>query len=458
MTVNYSKSLTPLYVYPKICKYTDKIDEAEKFVSPLNYLDTEINEELLIYIHIPFCKNLCLYCAYYKEQTNKYSEKEINTLVNYFIDELRLYSKYNFFSNKKVKAIQFGGGTPSDISTELIAKLISAIHKYFDTSECKFIGLEGNASSLNELDRLIKLKSYGVTKISFGIQTFNETIRKKLNINAKVEDIYETMDKIKKAGIHQIAVDIMYNLPDQNQEQLLNDIKNCIALRPEYIDLYGLNIFPNTYFKNIIDERKVFDEFPDDKKNIEYYQMAKKVLLDSGYNQSMVFTFTRNGLESSIYERLFFSANVLGIGPSARSYLNGLNFRNYSTIEDYRRYISKLILPIECGNYASEDEKADRKTVFFPNLLKYSKQNDYEKWKEHFAFLIKEGLVKESADAFELTDEGCIWPGNISRLFFSNLQIEKHNSSFFESVVRNDNPYNQDKMGIMINKNNTKYE
>ncbi|GAE88498.1 MULTISPECIES: coproporphyrinogen-III oxidase family protein [Acetivibrio] len=446
--VNFRKSLTPLYVYPKICKYSDIIEDAESFLKPLNDGDIGENNELLVYIHIPFCKNLCLYCSYYKEPLHQYTDNVIEELIESYIKEIEMYANFGFFRNKVLKAIQIGGGTPTDIDTKLIVRLIDTVKAYFGTSQCELIGMEGNAATLQNLDSLKNLQKAGVSKISFGVQTFNEELRKKLNIKTKIDDIYSAAYNIKLAGINQIAVDLMINLPDQTEEQLLEDAQKIVAIDPDYIDVYGLNVFPNTRFKKILDGKTLFEEFPDDMRYLKAYQTIKRELLRYGYQQVMVFTYAKPGLKASIYERLFFSSNLLGIGPSSRSYLSGISFRNVSSVDGYLQSISKGKFPIECGNYASENEKDERKVVFFPNLLKCKKYDGIEKWEKEFNYLIKKGLVKELDDCYVLTDEGCLWPGNISRMFFSDEQIRKHNVSFFQSVINKDNPYNQDKMGI----------
>ena len=445
--ISFKKSLTPLYVYPKICKYTDRIDDVNTFLSPLISCDTPEDNELLLYFHIPFCKCLCTYCSYYKEILSKYSCNEIENLIECYIKEIKMYKKYNFFKNKKCKAIQIGGGTPTDIDTKLLVKLIDCVKEEFDTSECELIAIEGNAASLQDTKKIQILKKAGVSKISYGVQTFNENIRKKLNIKASIDDVYAASKNIKALGI-EVAVDLMFNLPDQTEDQLIEDIEKCIDLDPDYIDIYGLNIFPNTKFKKILDSKQMFEEFPDDDRYIKAYKTLKKAFSDAGYQQSMVFTFTKPNVNASIYEKNFFSSNLLGIGPSSRSYLDGISFRNVSSISDYTEMINLGNVPIECGNYATDEEKEGRKVVFFPNLLECKKYSGIEKWNEEFDLLKEKGLIIDEGDKYVLTDEGCLWPGNISRLFFSEGQIEKHNVSFFKSVINKDNPYNQDKMGI----------
>jgi oxygen-independent coproporphyrinogen-3 oxidase len=305
--------------------------------------------------------------------------------------------------------------------------------------------------SLQDPVKLKALKARGVKRFSFGVQTFNERIRKKLGIRAKISDIFKAVEAIKEADFKDYSLDIMYNLPEQTMEDIANDLEMVERLNPIYVDAYNLNIFPNTKFKEVIDRGNYFSSKPNDENEITMFKEIMAVMKDKGYNQVMVNTFSKTRTKPVItLDMCLNGSRVLGIGPSARSYLSGYNYRNIPSLEEYAKKIQTGDFAVIAGNTATAEEQTERQMVFFPayTYIKKSEVDNYERFAPEIQFLINHAYAEDNGSYIRLTDEGKIWPGNISALFFNEKQRRKSNISFLNAYKYKENPYNQDKMGI----------
>lgn len=447
----FKKRLTEVWIYPQICKYQDKIDNVSHY---LRFLDSaSTNKEVLIYIHIPFCEGFCFYCSYYKTPLLKYSYEERKEIFAAYKTEIENYARKNYFKDTFVKAIQFGGGTPSSVEPEFIEQLIKTLQDNFNTEKCEMISMEGNVLSLQDPVKLKALKARGVKRFSFGVQTFNERIRKKLGIRAKISDIFKAVEAIKEADFKDYSLDIMYNLPEQTMEDIANDLEMVERLNPIYVDAYNLNIFPNTKFKEVIDRGNYFSSKPSDENEIAMFKEIMSIMKRKKYKQVMVNTFSKYNERPVITLDMYLNgSNVIGIGPSARSYFKRRNYRNIPSIEEYVKKIDAGEFPVAAGNVATPDEQMERKMVFFPiyTYIKKSEINHFEHFASRIQFLIEKGYAEDDGTFLRLTDEGKVWPGNISTLFFNQKQRRKNNISFLNAYKHKENPYNQDKMGISI--------
>ncbi len=452
MIINeFRNRLTEVLFYPKLCKYEDYLPNIPEFLQNIERNDFESEENLVVYIHIPFCNRFCFYCSYYKESVSKYDENAIRQYFVAICKELEMYSSFRYFVNKKVKAIQFGGGTPSLIEPHLLQMVIQKIKDNFDCTECTSITMEGNAVSLLENNKIERYKEIGIQRLSIGVQTFNEHLRKKLNIETTIGQIYEMTQQIKKAGYQDYSMDLMYNLPGETIDQIEMDIRLIDQLEPRYIDIYSLNIFPNTRLKQMIDKGNYFDGKPTDHNNNLMTERVINTFNSLGYNQVMAFTYSKKENNCPAHVDIFFNGgNVLGIGPSARSYLSGVNFRNITNIKSYLERVMQGAYPLECGIVVPDEEKNRKKMVFFPLYLKIRKSEiiDIDIYKDTIHALIKLGYLLEDKNFLYISQEGKKWIGNIATCFFSKEEKEKHNLSFMNSLKENENPYNQDKMWV----------
>ena len=368
LNTSIDKRANLTWFYPRICVYQDKIDDQDKYFDFLNN-ETE-DRELSIYIHIPFCDSFCAYCACFKELSSLYNDDEKMEYVDALVKEMKMYSNKTFFKNKKIDYVQFGGGTPSCLSIDMFKKIIGALRQYFNLSEECHISLEGNVMTLKDMSKLQGLKALGVDRLSFGLQTFNEELRKELNIKAKVSEIYETAKNIREAGFDSFAVDLMYNLPNENMEILKNDLEIIVEkIKPDYIQTYRFNQFHNTVLQKKI-ANGYFNDPPSEKKEYEMFEYIMDYLNAKGYgNQVLVNLFSNQpnpipiGLEYMMGNNKKHSSMTLGLGAGASSFLMKRNYKSVTSVKKYIELVSNGLYPVETGNVASENVDKSRTMV-----------------------------------------------------------------------------------------------
>lgn len=447
------KNLT--WFYPKLCRFQDNKD----FLKQLNTLYNKQgnNRPLLLYIHIPFCASFCSYCACFKENYYSYDYQDREKFTNSIIKEIKYSFNQRYFKDTPVTYILFGGGSPSILETSLLEKIFDAINANCNLSQLKGISFEGNVMSLKDFEKLSMLKEKGVNRVSFGIQTLNLEIRKKLNIKAPIDDIYTCSEMIRKAGIKDFNADIMYNLPDETKENLENDLRIITReIKPTIIQTYRFNLFANTQLEKQL-KKKYFALTPSKEKEMEMFQIINNNLSEEGFdNQLFINMYSKlkgrvdTGIELSIGNNKLYGSNMLGIGPGAMTYLSEKCYRNVCSVSDYITKLEKQNTAIDFGHDISKEELEHRVMVMFPNYM-HMKLNDIpdeQSIRDKVERLAESGYVRKFEDELVLTDQGKLWAGDISAFFYSETEIQRVKKSYIYSLRHGKNPFNQDVMNI----------
>ena len=276
-----------------------------------------------LYIHIPFCKSKCPYCDFFSikmndEEMNRYVDKVIERFDKYCNDDIVLDTVY------------FGGGTPSTLGTERIAKILNTINDKFTVDENAEITMEMNPTSKELIDFTV-LKECGLNRLSIGMQSAVESEMKLLGRTHSQEDVINTVNQAKKSGIDNISLDLIIGVPTQTKESLKNSMDFCKSLNVKHISAYILKIEEGTKFYTIKDSLNM----PSDDEQAEMYMYVSKYLESIGYSQYEISNYSLEGFESrhnTIYCRC---EEYIGIGPSAHSYYNGERFYYNRSFEEF---------------------------------------------------------------------------------------------------------------------------
>lgn len=231
-----------------------------------------MKKELGIYIHIPFCKKKCYYCDFvsYPDKLDleeRYIEAVIRELESYDL------SKYN------ITTLYIGGGTPSYISSKLIAKLLNNIKEKLVLNETKWedieITIEVNPGTVNS-EKLEEYKKSGVNRLSIGLQTTNDKLLEKIGRIHKYQDFLETYNLARKLGFKNINVDLIIGLPEEGISDIKEDLQKIINLNPDHISVYSLIVEEGTKIEKLLNEKKI--TLPDDEKERQMYRYVKNTL------------------------------------------------------------------------------------------------------------------------------------------------------------------------------------
>ncbi len=272
-----------------------------------------------VYIHIPFCKNICSYCDFCKFL---YNEEWANTYLDFLNQEIKEY-----YEGDKVKSIYIGGGTPSSLSISNLNKLFEIV-SHIRTIEDAEITFECNINDIN-LELLEILKNNNVNRLSIGVESFNKKNLKLMNRNHNKKDIYEKINLCKRSGFKNINVDLIYALPEESLFTLKNDLNNMLKLGITHISTYSLIIEEHTMLHN--NKTMPIDELLDYKM---YKHICRK-LKKKGFHHYEVSNFSLPGYESK-HNLVYWDNNeYYGFGLGAHGYINEMRYENTRNFNKY---------------------------------------------------------------------------------------------------------------------------
>ena len=247
-------------------------------------------KELGLYIHIPFCKQKCLYCDFYSMSA---SEELIDRYFNALIKEIKDVGQN--VKDTIIKTIYIGGGTPSYVNCRYIIQTMQTIRDFFSISEEAEITIEVNPGSAS----LEKLKNYiesGINRISIGMQSINNNTLKTIGRIHTWEDFKHTYNFAREAGFKNINIDCMTGLPNQNMQEIEETAKEIIKLSPEHVSVYSLIIEENTQLEKLVSSGQI--KLPEENEEREMYWYIKQALEENGYNQYEISNFSKPNYES----------------------------------------------------------------------------------------------------------------------------------------------------------------
>ena len=268
-----------------------------------------------VYIHIPFCNDICSYCDFCKMYYN-------SNLVDKYFKALNkeINLKYN---NEKINTIYIGGGTPSALNINELKHLFDIL-KIFKTENLEYT-IECNIESITE-DKLILFKQNGINRISIGVQTLNDKYIKYLNRHHNKEMVKSKINLVKKY-IDNINIDLIYAIPDETLEELDEDLEFILSLNVNHISTYSLIIEEHT--KLFIDKTSNIDEELD-------YQMYKLICHKlKNYNHYEISNFSKLGYESKHNLVYWNNLEYYGFGLGASGYINNIRYDNTRSINKY---------------------------------------------------------------------------------------------------------------------------
>jgi oxygen-independent coproporphyrinogen-3 oxidase len=454
-TLNTNQRLREFFYYPKLSNEEDRVLDQRKFAAYLAEPAPAESVDSFIYIHIPFCDYLCHFCPFYKTLNQTTSEETRAAFVRSLIHEIELYSAAPLMAGRRIHWVEFGGGTPTSLSTDQLSAVLRALRSNFDMDGCEFITMEGDALTLQEEDKLVALAELGLNRVSFGVQTFKEPLRRKLGLKPTIDDLYAAAASIRRAGIGEFAVDLLYNLPDQSVEELGTDVRTIFSLDSDYIDTYPLTLWDNSRFKHQVEAGKMYTKRPNDEDNIRMYRLIQQEMEAHGYAAVHSYTFARGHRRYivNVKNHILRDGDMIGLGPSSRGHIRDRQYTNVASIDAYIGSLARDELPVSLGMFVSPQERAHRLMVMFPSLLLAVDESavpHFDRFADTVDALRRDGYLNRRGGQIEMTREGLVWAGNISRLFFSQEQRAKMTRAHLYALRHKVNPYNQDTVGVPV--------
>lgn len=325
-----------------------------------------------LYLHIPFCNGKCPYCDFY-------SVTPKGNVVDKYVDALcREIDK----TDRIFDTVYFGGGTPSQLGADNIAKIMSHIRR---TADCEAT-LECNPSDTGRADSVFdfeKIAESGINRISMGLQSANDCERASLGRRSGCKEVEASIKRIHAAGIDNISLDLMLGIPDQTEESLKNSIEFCKSSGAKHISAYILKIEEGTPFfakKNLL-------SLPDEDKTCDFYLQTVFQLAECGYNQYEISNFSLNGFESRHNLKYWRCEEYLGLGASAHSFVDGKRFYYERSIDDFINGIS----PVDDGEGGDKEE-------YIMLALRLSEGLIFENFKNRFGHSVSENIILKAKE------------------------------------------------------------
>ncbi len=392
----------------------------------------DLGAPIALYVHIPFCLSKCNYCDF---NTYEGIEDLMPTFVDALSTEIELWGER--LNRPGVSTIFFGGGTPSYLHGDAIARLLERVGGSMRVSADAEITLEANP---DDVDR-IKSKRWidaGFNRISIGVQSFHDPILAKLSRRHNSVDAVRAVEAARDAGFANISIDLMFGLPNQSLAVWENTLQRAIELGTEHLSLYGLQVELGTLLYRDVQRGAV--RTPGDDLTADMYELAMDLLGDAGYEQYEISNWAKPGYRSQHNLTYWRNRPYLGVGPGAHSSMFSKRFAN---MKSPRRYIERMgeasyeddagafgiiegdaaidfvevtsqsmemsetmMLGLRLANGVSDEEFRNR----FGTALRFNYGHEIDE-------LIDAGLIEHSVDSIRLTRRGRLLGNNVFERF-----------------------------------------
>ena len=283
-----------------------------------------------VYIHIPFCRKRCYYCDFFKSTDLSLKISLLDGLKR----ELELRSAE--LLSDEITTVYLGGGTPSVLSVDELKDLLINVQSNYQVCADSEITIEANPDDLS-YEKLSALRQMGYNRLSMGIQSFAASDLKRMNRRHGVEEAIQSVKWAKEAGFDNISIDLIYGLPDQNQEEWEHNVRMAIELDVQHISAYNLTYHEGTVFYEQL-KKGILNELSDEL-SIQQFELLIKLLKEDGFEHYEISNFCKPGYYSKHNSAYWKNKKYIGIGPSAHSFDLQTRRWNVSSIPDYLRGI-----------------------------------------------------------------------------------------------------------------------
>ncbi len=395
-----------MYSYPHKTAYRRL--EGISLKEYLPYLETGENS---LYVHIPFCQYKCGYCNLFS-----LAGKEENYMESY-VDALELHASQlcEVFPEKiQFQDLTLGGGTPLLLPARLLDRVFEIVKKYFRFSKKQFPVVVETSPNQTTREKLEVLKRHGVSRVSIGVQSFQEEELKTLHRFHSTDTAIEALNAINKMDFECLNIDLIYGIPGQTLESLKDSMKQALEYQPEELFVYPLYIKPDTPLQH--------EGIEQSKETFEMYKFVRNFLQKAGYVPCSMRRFVRKDrVSQKAASELCGFGNTISLGCGGRSYIGNLHFctpyavKQEACLKIVEEYINKTdYTQISHGYVLSEEEQKRRyviKHILFDTGIHRMDYQQHFKTEVMEEFpLLKEweqsGYLKEDQNRIWLTSEG----------------------------------------------------
>ncbi|WP_026729288.1 oxygen-independent coproporphyrinogen III oxidase [Flavobacterium denitrificans] len=435
--------------YPTV-PYWNEIDfTLEKWITSFqkSFLESNTENGISLYIHLPFCESMCTFCGCNKRITKNHSVEDV--YINAVLKEWSLYCEL-LPAKPLIKEIHLGGGTPTFFSVSNLENLINGIFKLADKAENYEFSFEGHPNNTT-YEQLKKLYDLGFRRVSFGVQDYAEKVQKAIHRIQPFHNVAKVTFWAKEIGYTSIGHDIIFGLPFQTLENIVDTIEKTNSLKPDRLAFYSYAHVP--WIKG--NGQRGFNEenLPKDSEKRMLYETGKKLLAANGYHEVGMdhFALPSDSLfKSAINKKMH--RNFMGYSASKTQLMIGLGVssisdswysfaQNTKALEEYYKILKSNQLPVVKGHILNNEDLIIRKHIL--NLtceLETSWDKDlYFKELPEVLLALKEiendELIKIEENRIKITEAGRPFVRNICMAFDLHLKRKSPETNLFSMTI-----------------------
>ena len=379
-------------------KRPDMVSEDELW----EFLESAPDEnEGVIYIHVPFCDNICSFCSMNRTKL----EDELDEYTKFLLSEIEKYSATNYLKSKKIGSVYFGGGTPTILKERHLEQVINALKGSFNIlPECEF-SLESTLHNLN-ISKLRLLNEFGVNRYSIGVQTFSEAGRKLLNRTHSSDGAIKHLLDLREKFSGMLCVDIIYNYPNESIDEVVRDAKLVRELGIDSASFYSLQFLDGSVLSKTISE----DYYDVEVDKSLHHAFLDEILSQGDYEILEYTKVAKKGRDQYKYIRLsHVGADVLPLGKGAGGRLGEFGIYNMS---------QKMKV---MGRMTARQMEFDKFVNLFqyPQIslecvFKFVSQTCANELMDLFKKCEESGYLKIKNDSLNFTKDGVFWGNSIA--------------------------------------------
>ena len=356
-----------------------------------------------IYYHVPFCRKRCHFC-YFRVYTDKNSH-DVRRYMDATIRELEAYANSPYLKGRKPKFIYFGGGTPSYLSAQQLTELTDRMKAIIPWDDAEEVTFECEPGTLSE-KKLEVIKNFGVTRLSLGIENFNDHILETNGRAHRSEEVFKAYDFARNLGFQNINIDLIAGMLEETDENWKKCIERVLELSPDCITIYQMEVpFNTTIFKSMKDQGKLTAPVADWPTKRKWVTQAYEALENAGYTVTSAYTAVKDPENTKfVYrDRLWAGADMVALGVASFGHLGGIHYQNQTHFDQYCETQENNGSAVRRALLTTEDERFLREFILQWKLGRVSPAYFHEKFgvdiKERFADILSEW--KESGDLYE---------------------------------------------------------
>ncbi|MDI1317402.1 oxygen-independent coproporphyrinogen III oxidase [Flavobacterium sp.] len=436
--------------YPTVPYWNEADFTYEGWITTLkkSFAESNDSEGISLYIHLPFCESLCTFCGCHKRITKNHGLED--PYITGVLKEWSLYCKL-LGEKPRIKEIHLGGGTPTFFSVNNLEDLINGIFSYAQKAENCEMSFEGHPNNTTR-EHLQKLYDLGFRRVSFGVQDYSEKVQKAIHREQPFHNVAKVTFWAREIGYTSIGHDIIFGLPFQTREDVIDTIEKTKSLHPDRLAFYSYAHVP--WIKGNGQRGFKDEDIPKDDEKRMLYEVGKNLLEKNGYHEIGMDHFALD--TDAMYEAFQnkkLHRNFMGYSASKTQLMIGLGVssisdswysfaQNVKNLEDYYQILEWDKLPVVKGHLLTDEDLIIRKHIL--NLI-CGFETSWEKKVNYFTEIpeilkqlkemVNDKLVVIKNDSITITEEGKAFVRNICMAFDLRMRRKAPENQLFSSTI-----------------------